>query len=144
MSDKKGHEPPNRRQTPSSPNNLQEADALMEIELLISDHGDLFSDNLAVSDESSKPDKDTSGKDKHTREQGHKWKCNETIPLEEQLEQSEQAIKSLTLTMMNHTLSTSNLAGFLQFNIPWPLKAIWKKLEFYSQKSNFQSLRKRT
>ena len=41
----------------------------------------------------------------------------------------------------NRTLSTSNLTGFLRFNIQWPLKAISKKLEFYSQKSNFQSLK---
>ena len=55
----------------------------------------------------SKADKDTSGKDKHTREKGHKRKRNETVPLEEQLEQSEQAIKSLTRHLERKTCSKS-------------------------------------
>ena len=89
------------------PTTSKEEDALMEIEPLISDHGDLFSDNLAVSGESSKADKDTSGKDKHTREKGHKRKRSETVPLEEQLEQSEQAIKSLTRHLERKTCPKS-------------------------------------
>ena len=89
------------------PTTSKEEDALMEIEPLISDHGDLFSDNLAVSDERSKPDKDTSGKDKHKRDKGHKRKRNETVPLEEQLEQSEQAIKSLTRHLERKTCPKS-------------------------------------
>ena len=36
------------------PTTSKEEDALMEIEQLISDHGDLFSDNLAVSEERNK------------------------------------------------------------------------------------------
>ena len=79
----------------------------MEIEPFLSDHGDLFSDNLAVSEESNKPDKETSGKDIHTREKGHKRKRNEMVPLEEQLEQSEQAIKSLTRHLERKTCPKS-------------------------------------
>ena len=79
----------------------------MEIEQFISDHGDLFSDNLAVSEERNKPDKETSGKAIHTREKGHKWKRNETVPLEEQLEQSEQAVKSLTRHLERKTCPKS-------------------------------------
>ena len=36
------------------PTTSKEEDALMEIEQLISDHGDLFTDNLAVSEERNK------------------------------------------------------------------------------------------
>ena len=63
--------------------------------------------NLAVSEESNKADKETSGKDMHTREKGHKRKRNETVPLEEQLEQSEQAIKSLTRHLERKTCPKS-------------------------------------
>ena len=79
----------------------------MEIEPFISDHGDLFSDNLAVSEENNKPDKETSGKDIHTREKGHKRKRNETVPLGEQLEQSEQAVKCLTRHLERQTCPKS-------------------------------------
>ena len=68
------------------PTTSKEEDALMEIEQFLSDHGDLvFGDNLAVSEESNKPDKETSGKAIHTRKKGHKRKRNETVPLEEKL-----------------------------------------------------------
>ena len=44
---------------------------------------------------------------RHTREKGHKRKRNETVPLEEQLEQSEQAIKSLTRHLERKTCPKS-------------------------------------
>mgnify|MGYP000034807659 FL=1 len=40
----------------------KEEDGQMEIEALLSDNGDLFSDNFAVGDERSKSDEVTSGK----------------------------------------------------------------------------------
>ena len=43
----------------------------------------------------------------HTREKEHKWKRNETVPLGEQLEQSEQAVKCLTRHLERQTCPKS-------------------------------------
>lgn len=61
---------------------------------------------FAVSKENNKPDKETSGKDTHTKKRP-KRKRNETVRLGEQLEQSEQAVKCLTRHLEQQTYPKS-------------------------------------